>query len=110
MIRPIQMTNEIISDTKVIFARGNAVIQFAHCGCSALPVELKALEGVARALGPSVSACAAREPGIGSYVALSPFKSRSGRDRLCRPDHASNWHSLSSAEALVTNLPGRLNS
>jgi hypothetical protein len=30
MIRPLQMTNEIISDTKVIFARSDVVIQFAH--------------------------------------------------------------------------------
>ena len=50
MIRPIQMTNEIISDTKVIFARGNAVIQITRFGCPALPVELAALEGVACAL------------------------------------------------------------
>jgi len=29
MIRPWQMTNEIISDTKVIFTNRNAAIQFA---------------------------------------------------------------------------------
>ena len=45
MIRPLQMTNEIFSDTKVIFAPGNAVIPFAHHECPALPVALAALEG-----------------------------------------------------------------
>jgi hypothetical protein len=29
---PLQMTNEILSDTKVIFTHGNAVIPFGHCG------------------------------------------------------------------------------
>jgi len=29
---PLQMTNEILSDTKVIFTHGNAVIPFGHLG------------------------------------------------------------------------------
>ena len=94
MIRPIQMTNEIISDTKVIFARGNAVIQFARCGCPALPVELAALEGVACALatvGEHVRGPRARHRLLRRS---RHWKVTSGRDRLCRPDHASNHHGL----------------
>jgi hypothetical protein len=66
MIRPWQMTNEIISDTKVIFTKRNAAIQFTPAAGSIIDmISLTRLAGsganaIVVATGTDIEYCSRR--------------------------------------------------